>query len=60
MTREALNEAHRTGCHGAIRDHLAARVIAMWRLWLRDQADADAMEAATVEWLAERETGVRA
>lgn len=60
MTRDALNEAHRTGCHGEIRDHLAARVIAMWRLWLRDRADAEEVEAATTEWLVERETEVRA
>lgn len=60
FSRDQLNDAHRTGCHGAIRDHLAARVIAMWRLWLRDQAEGDAIEAATTEWLGERDAKVRA
>lgn len=60
MTRDELGEAHRTGCHGAIRDHLAARVIAMWRLWLRGQSGRDEAEAATAEWLAQRDAEARA
>jgi hypothetical protein len=51
MTRGALSEAHRTGCHGAIRDHLAARAIATWRLWLRWPPGNKALEASTAEWL---------
>lgn len=52
MTRADLEEAHRTGCHGAIREHLAARVKATWQLWLASQKDAEPLIAATEAWLA--------
>lgn len=51
MTREQLGEAHRTGCHGAIREHLAGRVKAMWRLWLADQLAAEGLQLMTEQWL---------
>lgn len=50
MTRADLAEAHRTGCHGAIRDHLAARAKATWRLWLNGLDDATTQIAATTAW----------
>lgn len=52
MTRADLEEAHRTGCHGAIREHLAARVKATWQLWLASQKDVEPLIAATEAWLA--------
>lgn len=60
MSRDALAEAHRIGNHGDIQGHLAARVKAMWRLWLSDQPEAEAIAAATVAWITEQPEGTRA
>lgn len=59
MTRQDLEEAHRTGCHGAIRNHLAARVKATFKLWALAQHDAGDLLAATDAWLASDEAEVR-
>lgn len=52
MSSADLSEAHRTGCHGAIRNHLSARAKATWRLWLADREDAGSLIATTDAWLA--------
>lgn len=59
MTRADLAESHRTGHHGAIREHLAARVKATWRLWLNSRDDAGSLIAATEAWLATPDAKVR-
>jgi hypothetical protein len=59
MTRADLAEAHRTGHHGAIREHLAARVKATWRLWLASREDAESLIAATDAWVATPDAQVR-
>ena len=59
MTRVDLNDAHRTGHHGAICEHLAARVKAIWQLWLQRHSDDPALVAATAAWLATPEAQVR-
>lgn len=51
MTRTDLAESHRTGHHGAIREHLAARVKATWRLWLKSREDFESLVAATEAWV---------
>ena len=58
MTRADLEEAHRTGCHGAIREHLAARVKATWQLWLASRKDAESLVGATEAWLATSDSQV--
>ena len=55
LTPVDLAEAYRIGRHGTIRDHLAARAIATWRLWALEQPEADALAAATTAWLAARQ-----
>lgn len=52
MNRADLSEYHRTGCHGAIREHLAARVKAIWQLWLAAREDTETLTALTEAWLA--------
>ncbi|MGY4396695.1 hypothetical protein ACVWZA_001880 [Sphingomonas sp. UYAg733] len=59
MTRADLAEAHRTGNHGAIREHLAARVKAIWQLWLASREDTETLIAATDAWLATPDAQVR-
>ncbi len=59
MTRVELQEAHRTGCHGAIREHLAARVKATWQLWLASQKEVEPLIAATEAWLATPDAQVK-
>ena len=59
MSKELLHEAHRTGCHGAIRAHLASRAMGTWRLWLKSRDDADALIAATDAWVATSPAEVR-
>ncbi|PZU56408.1 MAG: hypothetical protein DI547_16615 [Sphingobium sp.] len=59
MVKADLAEAHRTGCHGAIRKQLAARAIATWRLWLAGQADAESLIEKTEAWLATPDAEVR-
>ncbi len=59
MTRADLAEAHRTGCHGAIREHLAARVKAIWRLWLANRDDTETLTAMTEAWLVTPDAEVR-
>ncbi len=59
MSKDLLHEAHRTGCHGAIRAHLASRAIGTWRLWLKGRNDADALIAATDAWVATSDAQVR-
>lgn len=59
MTRAELAEAHRTGCHLAIRDHLAARVKATWRLWLKGREDSVSLTTATDAWMASSGAEVR-
>lgn len=59
MTRADLAEAHRTGCHGDIREHLAARVKAIWQLWLASREDTDTLIAATEAWLVTPDAEVR-
>lgn len=59
MTRADLAEAHRTGNHGAIREHLAARVKAMWRLWLNSLNDVEPQIAATEGWASTADAQVR-
>ena len=46
--------------HGAIRQHLAARVKATWQLWLKGREDGDALIAATDAWLTTPDAEVRA
>lgn len=60
MTRADLAEAHRTGRHGAIREHLAARVKATWRLWLDGREDSASLIAATDAWMTTSDAEVRA
>lgn len=59
MTRADLAEAHRTGNHGDIREHLAARAKAIWQLWLAGQEEAETLIAATDAWLASPDAQVR-
>ncbi len=59
MSRRDLEEAHRTGNHGAIREHLAARVKATWQLWLRNRPDSEALIAETETWLATPDAQVK-
>jgi hypothetical protein len=59
MTEAKLHEAHRTGCYGAIRKHLASRAIGTWRLWLQSRADAASLIAATDAWVATPDAEVR-
>ena len=59
MTRAGLAEAHLLGCHGAIRDHLAARAKATWRLWLNGQKDKGSLIAATDAWMGTPDAQVR-
>lgn len=59
MTRAQLAEAHRTGCHGDIRLHLAGRAKATWRLWLRQQEETAPLQAMTDEWLASPDAELR-
>ncbi|WP_415644183.1 hypothetical protein [Sphingomonas antarctica] len=59
MTRVELNDAHRTSHHGAICEHLAARVKATWRLWLQRKPEDTALVTATAAWLATPEAQVR-
>jgi hypothetical protein len=59
MTANTLADAHRTGNHGDIEDHLAARAKATWRLWLDSQPDIGAVRAATEDWLATPSAEVR-
>jgi hypothetical protein len=46
MTRNALDEAYRTSCHGDVLDHLKLRALGLWRLWARRQSNAEALEQA--------------
>lgn len=50
MTPAALAKAHRLGNHHMIRQHLAARVKATWRLWLAGRDDTESLIAATDAW----------
>lgn len=59
MSKADLADAHRTGCHGAIRKHLASRAIATWRLWLAGQPDAESLIEKTGAWLATPDAEVR-
>lgn len=59
MSRSGLEEAHRIGNHGTIREHLASRVKATWRLWLRSRPDGEALIAATDAWLATPDAQVK-
>lgn len=59
MTPAALAEAHRLGNHHAIREHLAARTKATWRLWLACRKDSDSLIAATDAWAATPDAEVR-
>jgi hypothetical protein len=59
MTRDTLAEAHRTGCHGDIREHLAARVKATWQLWLAGRPGTEPLIAASHAWLATPDAQVR-
>ena len=59
MTRAELSEYHRTGNHGAIREHLAVRVKAIWQLWLASREDTETLTAMTEAWLATPEQKVR-
>ena len=59
MARGELAEAHRTGNHGAIREHLAARVKAIWQLWLASREDTETLTAMTDAWLATPDAKVR-
>lgn len=59
MTRTALAEAHRLGNHAAIREHLAARAKATWRLWLNRREDTESLIAATEAWIATPDAEVR-
>jgi hypothetical protein len=59
MSGELLHHSHRTGCHGAIRTHLASRAIGTWRLWLKTREDAGSLIAATDAWVATPDAKVR-
>lgn len=59
MSKDLLHRSHRTGCHGAIRAHLASRAIGTWRLWLKSRDDAEALIAATDAWVATSPAQVR-
>jgi len=59
MTLTSLGEAHRTGCHGAIRKHLASRAVNTWRLWLNSRGGAESLIAATDAWVATPDAEVR-
>ncbi|MFL0418116.1 hypothetical protein ACH0CP_15895 [Sphingomonas sp. 179-I 2A4 NHS] len=59
MSKAELAEAHRTGCHWAIRKHLAARGVATWRLWLAGREDAEPLIEKTEAWLATPDAEVR-
>lgn len=55
MSKNDLAEAHRTGDHGWMRQHLSARATGTWRLWLSRQSDVEELDAATLAWIAEQE-----
>ena len=59
MSKDLLHEAHRTGCHHAIRTHLASRALGTWRLWLKSRDDAEALITATDAWIATPDAQVR-
>lgn len=59
MTFAMIGEAHRTGCHGAIRKHLGSRAVSTWRLWLNSRKDAGSLIAATDAWVATPDAKVR-
>jgi hypothetical protein len=59
LSKAELAEAHRTGNHGSIRKHLAARAIATWRLWLASRDDAELLIEKTEAWLATPDAEVR-
>lgn len=59
MPRAGLAEAHRLGNHGAIREHLAARAKATWRLWLTGRQDTGSLIAATEAWASTPDAEVR-
>lgn len=59
LPRPALAEAHRSGNHGLIRDHLAERCKTTWRLWLAGQADPQSLAAATEAWVSTSDARVR-
>ncbi|WP_375380926.1 hypothetical protein [uncultured Sphingomonas sp.] len=59
MTDDQLGDAHRTGCHGAIRDYLAGRAKAIWQLWLQTRADGEAPRVMTEAWLESPEAELR-
>lgn len=59
MSKDLLHQSHRTGCHGAIRTHLASRAIGTWRLWLKSREEAESLIAATDAWIATPDAQVR-
>jgi hypothetical protein len=59
LSKGDLADAHRSGCHGAIRKHLAARAIATWRLWLAGQPNVKSLIEKTDAWLATPAAEVR-
>jgi hypothetical protein len=59
MTPAALAEAHRLGNHYAIREHLAARAKATWRLWLASREDTGSLIGGTDAWAATPDAEVR-
>ena len=59
MAKADLHHAHSTGCHSDIREHLAARAVSTFRLWLRGQEEAEDLIAATDAWSATPDAEVR-
>lgn len=59
MAKADLHHAHSTGCHADIREHLAARAISTFRLWLQSQDEVGNLIAATEAWVATPDAEVR-
>lgn len=59
LAKGDLHHAHSTGCHADIREHLAARAVSTFRLWLRGQEEAEDLIAATDAWVATPNAEVR-
>lgn len=59
MAKDELHHAHSTGCHADIREHLAARAVSTFRLWLQGRDDVGDLIAATDAWSATPDAEVR-
>lgn len=49
MTRNAMDEAYRTSCHGDVLEYLKLRALGLFRLWARQQPNGEELERAVLE-----------